>query len=69
MHVLRFLGVEDELRSEAFYPRSWNNKDWRTDQATLASAVPDTCIQLNHELVGLDHSAAGVRLSLATAPM
>jgi salicylate hydroxylase/6-hydroxynicotinate 3-monooxygenase len=32
MQVLRVLGLEDRLRSEAFYPRSWNNRDWRTGQ-------------------------------------
>jgi salicylate hydroxylase/6-hydroxynicotinate 3-monooxygenase len=30
MHVLRGLGLEPALRAGAFYPRSWNNKDWRT---------------------------------------
>jgi 6-hydroxynicotinate 3-monooxygenase len=32
MQVLRGLGLEEKLRSEAFYPRSWNNKDWRTGE-------------------------------------
>src|ERR1700720_3724338 len=32
MHVLRVLGLEPALRAEAFYPRSWNNKDWRTGE-------------------------------------
>jgi 6-hydroxynicotinate 3-monooxygenase len=32
MHVLRVLGLESALRAEAFYPRSWNNKDWRTGE-------------------------------------
>jgi 6-hydroxynicotinate 3-monooxygenase len=32
MHVLRVLGLEPDLRAEAFYPRSWNNKDWRTGE-------------------------------------
>ena len=32
MQVLRGLGLEQKLRSEAFYPRSWNNKDWRTGE-------------------------------------
>jgi 6-hydroxynicotinate 3-monooxygenase len=32
MQVLRGLGLEQRLRSEAFYPRSWNNKDWRTGE-------------------------------------
>lgn len=30
MHVLRGLGLETRLRKDAFYPRSWNNRDWRT---------------------------------------
>ncbi len=32
MQVLRGLGLEETLRHEAFYPRSWNNKDWRTGE-------------------------------------
>jgi len=32
MHVLRGLGLEQHLRSETFYPRSWNNRDWRTGE-------------------------------------
>jgi 6-hydroxynicotinate 3-monooxygenase len=32
MQVLRVLGLEPTLRGEAFYPRSWNNKDWRTGE-------------------------------------
>src|SRR5215469_1503350 len=32
MQVLRGLGLEQRLRSEAFYPRSWNNRDWRTGE-------------------------------------
>jgi 6-hydroxynicotinate 3-monooxygenase len=30
MQVLRGLGLEPRLRADAFYPRSWNNKDWQT---------------------------------------
>src|SRR3984957_5388373 len=30
MQVLRELGLEQRLRQQAFYPRSWNNRDWRT---------------------------------------
>jgi 6-hydroxynicotinate 3-monooxygenase len=29
MHVLRGLGLEARLRSQTFYPRSSNNRDWR----------------------------------------
>src|SRR4030095_4177966 len=32
MHVLRGLGLEAYLRAETFYPRSWNNRDWRTGE-------------------------------------
>jgi salicylate hydroxylase/6-hydroxynicotinate 3-monooxygenase len=32
MQVLRGLGLEQKLRAEAFYPRSWNNRDWRTGE-------------------------------------
>src|SRR3984885_638393 len=30
MKVLRALGLEQRLRQQSFYPRSWNNRDWRT---------------------------------------
>jgi 6-hydroxynicotinate 3-monooxygenase len=30
MRVLRDLGLEPALRAAAFYPRSWNNKEWDT---------------------------------------
>ena len=30
MQVLRGLGLEARLRAQSFYPRSWNNRDWRT---------------------------------------
>src|SRR6201987_5648580 len=32
MKVLRELGLESRLRQESFYPRSWNNRDWRTGE-------------------------------------
>jgi len=32
MQVLRGLGLEQRIRSAAFYPRSWNNRDWRTGE-------------------------------------
>src|ERR1700736_2751580 len=35
MHVLRVLGLESGLRAQAFYPRSWNNRDWRTGEITF----------------------------------
>jgi len=30
MTVLRQLGLEQRLRAQSFYPRSWNNRDWKT---------------------------------------
>jgi len=32
MHVLRGLGLEQRMRRDAFCPRSWNNRDWRTGE-------------------------------------
>jgi len=32
MKVLRRLGLEARLREQSFYPRSWNNRDWRTGE-------------------------------------
>jgi salicylate hydroxylase/6-hydroxynicotinate 3-monooxygenase len=32
MKVLRELGLESRLRQQSFYPRSWNNRDWRTGE-------------------------------------
>src|SRR6476661_2817258 len=32
MQVLRELGLERRLRAQSFYPRSWNNRDWRTGE-------------------------------------
>jgi 6-hydroxynicotinate 3-monooxygenase len=32
MHVLRGLGLEPELRAKTFYPRSWNNRHWRSGE-------------------------------------
>ena len=30
MKVLHELGLERKMRQQSFYPRSWNNRDWRT---------------------------------------
>src|SRR5258705_12538945 len=30
MKVLRGVGLESRLRGQSFYPRSWNNRDWRS---------------------------------------
>src|SRR5215471_19022241 len=32
MQVLRGLGLEPRLRAQSFYPRSWNNRDWRSGE-------------------------------------
>src|SRR5580692_2548704 len=32
MKVLLKLGLEERLRAQSFYPRSWNNRDWRTGE-------------------------------------
>jgi 6-hydroxynicotinate 3-monooxygenase len=32
MKVLRGIGLEQRLRQQSFYPRSWNNRDWRTGE-------------------------------------
>jgi len=32
MKVLRELGLESRLRQGSFYPRSWNNRDWRSGE-------------------------------------
>jgi 6-hydroxynicotinate 3-monooxygenase len=32
MHVLRGLGLEHRLRADTFYPRSWNNRDWKSGE-------------------------------------
>jgi len=32
MKVLRELGLEQRLRAQSFYPRSWNNRDWGTGE-------------------------------------
>jgi salicylate hydroxylase/6-hydroxynicotinate 3-monooxygenase len=32
MHVLRGLGLEQVLRAQSFYPRSWNNRHWQTGE-------------------------------------
>jgi len=32
MHVLRGLGLEDRLRADTFYPRSWNNRDGKSGE-------------------------------------
>jgi 6-hydroxynicotinate 3-monooxygenase len=45
MHVLRGLGLEDRLRAEAFYPRSWNNKNWQTGEVRFDALFGPTAEQ------------------------
>jgi salicylate hydroxylase/6-hydroxynicotinate 3-monooxygenase len=35
MKVMREFGLEDYLRRESFYPRSWNNKDYDTRRGSV----------------------------------
>ena len=32
MQVLRGLGLEERLRGDTFYPRSWSNRDWKSGE-------------------------------------
>jgi salicylate hydroxylase/6-hydroxynicotinate 3-monooxygenase len=41
MKVLRELGLESKLRQQSFYPRSWNNKDWRTGEVKFDMVFGD----------------------------
>jgi len=90
--VLRAFGLEPRLRATAFYPRSWNNKDFDTGKirfdmifgevaeerygapyflahradlhAALASVVPQSVLQHDHQLVSFEQRADGsVKLS------
>jgi 6-hydroxynicotinate 3-monooxygenase len=42
MQVLRAFGLEPLLRADAFYPRSWNNKDWRTGEVRFDMIFGET---------------------------
>jgi 6-hydroxynicotinate 3-monooxygenase len=42
MKVLRELGLEETLRSQSFYPRSWNNRDWRTGEVKFDMIFGET---------------------------
>lgn len=42
MHVLRGLGLEERMRAGAFYPRSWNNKDWKTGEVRFDMIFGET---------------------------
>src|SRR5580658_7816830 len=45
MQVLRELGLEQRLRQQAFYPRSWNNRDWRTGEVKFDMVFGETAEQ------------------------
>jgi 6-hydroxynicotinate 3-monooxygenase len=45
MKVLRELGLESRLRQQSFYPRSWNNRDWRTGEIKFDMIFGETAEQ------------------------
>jgi 6-hydroxynicotinate 3-monooxygenase len=45
MKVLRELGLEQRLRRQSFYPRSWNNRDWRTGEVKFDMIFGETAEQ------------------------
>jgi salicylate hydroxylase/6-hydroxynicotinate 3-monooxygenase len=45
MKVLRGLGLESRLRGQSFYPRSWNNRDWRTGEVKFDMIFGETAEQ------------------------
>ena len=45
MNVLRALGLESRLRGQSFYPRSWNNRDWRTGEVKFDMIFGETAEQ------------------------
>jgi 6-hydroxynicotinate 3-monooxygenase len=45
MKVLRGLGLETRLREQSFYPRSWNNRDWRTGEVKFDMIFGETAEQ------------------------
>src|SRR3974390_196076 len=45
MKVLRALGLEEKLRSQSFYPRSWNNRDWKTGDVKFDMIFGETAEQ------------------------
>ena len=45
MKVLRELGLESRLRGQSFYPRSWNNRDWRTGAVKFDMIFGETAEQ------------------------
>jgi len=45
MKVLRAFGLEARLRAQSFYPRSWNNRDWRTGEVKFDMIFGETAEQ------------------------
>ena len=45
MKVLRAFGLEARLRAQSFYPRSWNNRDWRTGDVKFDMIFGETAEQ------------------------
>jgi salicylate hydroxylase/6-hydroxynicotinate 3-monooxygenase len=45
MKVLRGLGLESRLRGGSFYPRSWNNRNWRTGDVKFDMIFGETAEQ------------------------
>ena len=45
MKVLRRLGLESRMRSQSFYPRSWNNRDWQTGDVKFDMIFGETAEQ------------------------
>ena len=45
MKVLRELGLKSRLRGQSFYPRSWNNRDWRTGEVKFDMIFGETAEQ------------------------
>src|SRR3954465_7495310 len=45
MKVLRGLGLEARLRAQSFYPRSWNNRDWRTGEVKFDMILGESAEQ------------------------
>ena len=42
MKVLRGFGLESRMRGQSFYPRSWNNRDWRTGEVKFDMIFGET---------------------------
>ena len=51
MKVLRELGLESRLRQQSFYPRSWNNRDWRTGEVKFDMVFGEVAEQKSARLI------------------